>query len=152
VIDWSAPNNRGSVITGYRVYIRQNDLAYTLDLTHCNGAGSTIIAATLCTIPILTLRSEPYNLPYGSSIYAKLYAYNIYGDSLVSTEGNGALILTNPDAPITLVEDYSQRTATALAISWSKGASNGGTTILDYTISYDQGTGTYVVLSSGVLE
>jgi hypothetical protein len=34
-------------------------------------------------------------------------AINSYGDSEVSIAGNGAIILTNPDAPTTLSEDYS---------------------------------------------
>lgn len=132
-------------MTGYRVYIRKSDLStYTLDLTNCNGADATVISSTACTIPILTLRSEPFNLPYGSSIYAKLIAYNIYGDSGESAEGNGAIILTIPDAPVALAEVYSERTATALGISWSDGASNGGAAIFDYRVSYDQGTGTYI--------
>jgi hypothetical protein len=46
--------------------------------------------------------SPPYNLPWGSSIYAKLYATNSYGDSETSEVGNGAVILTNPDAPFDL--------------------------------------------------
>jgi hypothetical protein len=34
-------------------------------------------------------------------------AKNIYGNSVESDEGNGAIIVTTPDAPINLVEDYS---------------------------------------------
>jgi hypothetical protein len=46
---------------------------------------------------------------------------------------------------------YSERQATAIGISWEKGSANGGSSILDYTVSYDQATGTYVVLESGIL-
>jgi hypothetical protein len=35
-------------------------------------------------------------------IYAKVVATNIKGSSPVSTEGTGAKILTNPDAPLAL--------------------------------------------------
>jgi hypothetical protein len=45
-------------------------------------------------------------------------ALNIYGDSSQSDEGNGAVIVTIPDAPITLDEDESQRTKSVLAITW----------------------------------
>jgi hypothetical protein len=44
-------------------------------------------------------------LPWGSSIFAKVIAVNLYGDSLISLEGNGAIITTNPDAPINLLEN-----------------------------------------------
>lgn len=73
---------------------------------------------TTCTIPVLTLISSPYSLPWGSSVYAKVIALNIYGDSSQSDEGNGAVIVTIPDAPITLDEDESQRTKSVLAITW----------------------------------
>jgi hypothetical protein len=56
---------------------------------------------------------------------------------MMSAEGNGAIILTVSDAPVSLLEVYSERTATSIGISWSDGASNGGASILDYTVSYD---------------
>lgn len=96
--------------------------------------------------------STLYTLPWGSSIYAKVIAYNIYGDSAESSVGNGALIRTNPDAPVNLAEIYAERTADSLGISWDLGAENGGSVVLDYTITYAIGDfGTYVELASGVL-
>jgi hypothetical protein len=41
-----------------------------------------------------------FTLEWGASIYAKVLAYNVYGDSLISLEGNGAVIVTIPDAPL----------------------------------------------------
>ena len=39
VIEWTAPDNGGSEITGYEVRILQSDgLTYTQDLTNCNMA------------------------------------------------------------------------------------------------------------------
>jgi len=58
------------------------------------------------------LRTDPYNLPWGSEIYAKVTAINIYGESLSSSEGNGAVILTYPDPPINLVEDWTLKSDT----------------------------------------
>jgi hypothetical protein len=49
-------------------------------------------------------------LPWGSNIYAKVLATNIYGDSELSDEGHEAIILTIPDAPINLAETVSART------------------------------------------
>jgi hypothetical protein len=80
---------------------------YSTELINCDGADATIMAATQCTIPKLTLRGEPFNLPWGSSIYVKIIAYNLYGDSFESQVGNGAIIMTIPDAPTDLVEVYS---------------------------------------------
>ena len=82
MIDWTAPNNGGSPITGYKVYIRSSDqTSFLLELNSCDGADPTIVANTLCSVPILTLRSAPFNLAWGSLIYAKVIAYNVYGNS-----------------------------------------------------------------------
>jgi len=46
-------------------------------------------------------------LRWGDSIYAKVIAYNKYGDSQSSDAGNGAIIITYPDPPINLFEEIS---------------------------------------------
>ena len=56
---------------------------------------------------------------WGSSIYAKVLAQNIYGNSIFSPVGNGALILTNPDSPTALTENVLLRTATSLGLTWN---------------------------------
>lgn len=73
---------------------------------------------TECTIPVTVLKAAPYSLDWGVGVYAKVIAKNIYGNSLESDEGNGAIIVTTPDQPINLQEDYSQRTKSQLAITW----------------------------------
>lgn len=45
-------------------------------------------------------------------------------------------MVTQPDAPINVVEIVSIRTSTSITLSWSQGLSNGGLSVLDYTISY----------------
>jgi hypothetical protein len=57
-------------------------------------------------------------LPWGSSIYAKVNAYNQYGYSDESQAGNEAVILTNPDAPINVIEIIPARTPTTITIEW----------------------------------
>jgi hypothetical protein len=78
-----------------------------------------------------------YNLPWGSSVWAKVVAYNLYGNSVVSPAGNGAVILTLPDAPTTLAETVSQRSSTSITFSWVAGPTNGGAPVLDYRVNYD---------------
>jgi hypothetical protein len=41
-------------------------------------------------------------LVWGSSVFASVTATNAYGSSLPSIGGNGAIILTVPDAPVNL--------------------------------------------------
>ena len=79
-------------------------------------------------------------------------ATNTYGDSLVSAKGNGAVILTIPDAPTFLSENYQLRTANNLGLTWELGSADGGSPVIDYIVSYNEGSGnTFVVLESGVL-
>lgn len=73
------------------------------DNVNCDMTSST---DTTCTIPVSVLRAY-FGLDWGTSIYAKVFAINDYGNSLESDEGNGAIITTNPDPPTNLVEDYA---------------------------------------------
>lgn len=102
-------------------------------------------------MPISKLRQAPFSLEWGSSIIARVTATNTYGSSELSAEGNGAIILTNPDAPTNLVEDYAQRSATQLGLSWNQPSNNGGSPIRDYKVSYDQGSDTWIDLQSEII-
>ena len=51
---------------------------------------------------LVTLRSSPFNLVFGDSIDVKIISVNVYGDSVLSTVGSGAVIQLVPDAPINL--------------------------------------------------
>jgi hypothetical protein len=94
-------------------------------------------------IPVSTLRASPYLLAYGSSIYAKVIAINEKGSSVESNPGNGAIIITYPDAPTTLAEKTSSRTASTLGLSWVQATFNGGATVTDYQISMSTAGGAY---------
>jgi hypothetical protein len=96
------------------------------------------------------LRAAPYNLLLGNSIYAQVAADNYYGLSTVSESGNGALLQLVPDAPILLTENVSVTTRTLTEFSWSDGFSNGGASVIDYQISYDQSIDVWQVLATGI--
>lgn len=133
------------------IYIRRADgSSFTVDATNCDGSNVAVIASSSCTVPITTLRAGAFQLPWGSGIYSKVVAYNLYGDSLESAVGNGAIILTNPDAPVNLAETIASRSATSITFSWEDGAANGGATVLDYRVSTDQSTDTWIILESGI--
>lgn len=104
LISWTLPFNGGSTITGYIIRIRGDDSAtYTENTVHCDGINTlTIINTRTCKVPIATLIIDPYNLPWGSSIYANVQSINIIGESGTSAGGNGAIIVITPDAPINL--------------------------------------------------
>lgn len=135
-MDWQAPSEQGSPITAYRIYIRESDnTSFSLELVSCDGSTSDLIAATECSVPVRILRNAPFNLPWGSNIHAKLVATNIYGDSLESAVGNGALMITFPDAPLNFAEDLTKRTSSSLGFTWDEGALNGGSTVTNYVLS-----------------
>lgn len=60
----------------------------------------------------------PYHLTWGSSVFAKVMAINIKGNSLDSDEGNGAVILTVPDAPIELLDLKMITSSSQIGLSW----------------------------------
>jgi hypothetical protein len=66
-INWVAPADGGSVITGYTVAIRQSDGTFT---TYTGCTGLTVS----CTVPIFVLQAAPYNLAVGSSVSAEVNA------------------------------------------------------------------------------
>lgn len=105
---------------------------------------------TSCIIPVNVLRTAPYSYDWGSGIYAKVLAINIYGESAISESGNGAIIITTPDVPINLAEDYSQRTKSTLGLTWEQAAFNGGAEILDYRINIAEQGQVFSVLADGL--
>lgn len=150
-VDWSVVSTGGSQVTGFRIYVRHQDgVSFTTEPLDCDGDHADVIANSECTIPISTLRQAPFSLEWGSGVYVKVVATNIYGDSIESDIGNGAMILTYPDAPVSLAELYSERTATSLGLQWIEGPANGGASVFDYIVSYDQGTDTWIELQAGV--
>jgi hypothetical protein len=90
------------VITSYSITMRQSDgVTYTAN-ANCDGTNSAVISSTSCTVPISSITSTPFLLVWGSSVFASVTATNAYGSSLPSIGGNGAIILTVPDAPVNL--------------------------------------------------
>lgn len=150
-VTWTIPFDGSSSITGYEIKLRESDgLTFTEDITDCNGLEAEIISSLTCSVPIATLIAVPYNLPWGSDVYATVSAINVVGTGLPSIEGNGAIILTNPDAPINLANEPSVTLGDQIGLVWEDGSSNGGTSIVDYRISSTEEGGTYSILASGI--
>jgi hypothetical protein len=152
-IAWTKPLfDGGSANTSYIVKIQQSDgFSFSLDLTDCNGSNAANYLAKNCTIPIPTLQSNPFNLVWGTMIKAKVMATNVFGSSLLdSPSGGDAVITTNPDAPVKLAIDYAITTNAFLGLKWENGASDGGTAVKDYRISWDQGSNDFKVLAESV--
>ena len=78
----------------------------------------------------------PFDIPWGEGVYAKVSATNIVGTSPASPEGNGAIILTVPNAPTDLANNAAVTSASQIGLTWSEGPEDGGSGVIDYRISY----------------
>lgn len=95
-------------------------------------------------MPVSVLRAAPFSHVWGDSISATVRASNIEGDSAVSLSGNGAIIITYPDAPVSLANDESTTSAYLIGITWEDGLADGGNAITGYRISYAENANTLV--------
>lgn len=118
----------------------------------CNGFLQSVIDNTECTVPLSVLTSAPYNLLKGYSVNIKVVAVNDYGESDSSLVGNGAIVVLVPDAPILLTDLPEITSRTQIGIAWQAGASNGGSEVLDYRLSYDQSSGSWVTLEEALID
>ena len=82
---------------------------------------------------------EPYNLGLLNSVFAKVIAYNIYGDSEESLSGNGAKVYLVPDPPNNLAKNPDfVSSKDRISIVWVDGDQNGGRAVIDYRVSIAQ--------------
>lgn len=108
------------------------------------------MAQNSCTVPISVLQASTYNLAWGSEVWATVLATNVVGSSASSVAGYPILILTNPDPPSNLANNAAITSASVIAMTWTAPSVVGGSAVIDYRISWDQGTSTYTVLVSGI--
>jgi hypothetical protein len=87
---------------------------------------------------------------WGMSVYAIVSATNVYGTSINSNSGNGAVILTIPSPPAELSNIPSLTKGNQIGLSWAEGEMNGGSPVLDYMIWSDQATNIYMPIASGL--
>lgn len=103
-----------------------------------------------CTITLETLKASPFNLVKDDPVNVRIVSVNMYGDSTESETGVGAVIQLVPDAPVNLENDSTATSDTQIRFTWSDGASDGGTQIIDQAVYYDQGTDAFVLLDGTV--
>jgi len=88
-------------------------------------------------VSLTKLVLAPFNLVVNESIYAKVVAYNLFGESVYSEPGNGASMQTVPDAPLSLINDDQITDASIIRFTWSEGVQNGASPVIDYQVYYD---------------
>ena len=56
MISWSAPDNGGSAITSYTIYIQTSDLTtYLTELIYCDGSLEIVMSQLSCNVPTIVL-------------------------------------------------------------------------------------------------
>ena len=80
-----------------------------------------------------------------------MLATNVVGSSSASILGNGAVITTNPEPPTSLANNAAATSASVIALTWTAPVFIGGTAVIDYRVSWDQGGSTYAVLASSII-
>ena len=138
VVAWKQPYNGGVAITQYSVTFRQVDgVSFAPLEAYCDGSDADTIAQRVCYIPFTEFRNAPFELPWGASIYARVQATNIMGDSPVSASGNGGVITRISDPPANLQSDDGISNAVVIGMNWDAPAEDGGLEILDYRLWWD---------------
>ena len=145
LISWVMADDGGSVITSFTVKIRQSDNSTYTATNLCDGTSASVISSSSCLVSVMALTVAPYNLTWGSSVFATVLATNIIESSGTSLEGNGAIILMTPDSPRNLRNVPAITNASQIGLAWDIGSANGGTPVFDYRVSFDQGNKTFIV-------
>jgi len=75
----------------------------------------------------------------GTSVFAKVTAFNAMGSSAISTEGNGAILKLSvtPDPPVNLARDNLNTFAGQITLTWADGPYNGGQAVDYYQVLHD---------------
>ena len=149
VVSWTAPYNGGHTISSYTILLLASDgTMFVEDKNLCDGTDPTVVSQQMCTIPSVGFTSSTLlSLNWGSTIVAKVIATNERGSSDAGPSGGTAVIVTNPDPPTDVTTEVG---STQIKFMWTT-PYDGGSTVIDYRITWDQGTGSTVVLQSGII-
>jgi hypothetical protein len=99
------------------------------------------------------LLETPYLLVEGQSVFCAIQAFNSIGASPISNDGNGGnLVLSHvPSEPYGLSKEWDLTTTTEIGLMWNAPNFDGGQSILDYRVWFDQGTNSFAVLAENVV-
>lgn len=118
-------------------------LDYTLYFDQ--GGASYVVLASQISGTSYTATGLTSNVQYKFKVVAR----NIVGISAFSSEVQ-ILCSRIPDAPVNLQNNGAVTTSSIIGFTWSAGASNGGSPVIDYRISSDQASNSWITIASGV--
>ena len=85
----------------------------------------------------------------GTTYKFKVQARNAAGFGTESAEFS-IIAATIPGVVTAITRDEVNTSKTQVAFTWTAPTSTGGSAVIDYTIMWDQGTGTYIQVAAGV--
>lgn len=140
-ISWSKPEIRGDEVQYYTVLIKSKTGDFLEDIANCNGRDLLIRAQRYCDVPIISLRTNPYDLEQGDEVKAKVTATNTYGTSVESTLNTEvvALIEVVPHKPPTIPRKGWNTNENVIEIFYDAltDENTGGSNILSYVVLWD---------------
>jgi hypothetical protein len=89
------------------------------------------------------------DLTPGKTYSFKVQSRNAAG---LSEHSSGVQILAAriPDAPVSVSSFFCFNQGKKISLKWSEGQYNGGSDVLDYSLLYSQGGGSFIPISSGI--
>lgn len=79
-MNWNAATSNFVDVDAYRIQIRTKDSAVFAEQTvNCDGSKNPVLAERQCMIPMVSLRTEPFNLLYQDPVIVKIFAHNARG-------------------------------------------------------------------------
>jgi hypothetical protein len=154
-IRWDAPWDGGTPIFTYTIEFRHNDdTSFSQVGVSCDGTDAAVVASRFCSLPIATLKAEPFVVDWGKTAHARVSATNIKGTCDYSEVGFGGIIMKIPDAPVDLRnKGYKFTNAFDVYKLWQEGPVFYGAQVIDFTLSWDSGLGdgSLAILATGIL-
>jgi len=63
----------------YKILFLGKSGEYFEQLFYCDGSKPALVSSLTCSLPMVTLREEPFSLVYLDSVYVKVIAHNARG-------------------------------------------------------------------------
>jgi len=131
-------NNGGTNVIDFDVYYDQGAATATY----------VLLEATVVTEYYETTVA----LNAGETYSFKVTARNTVGDSVMS-DPFSVLAAKLPDAPVSLANVAGITTGYQIGLSWTDGAYDGASPVIDYQVSYaEASSSTWIIFASGILE
>jgi hypothetical protein len=148
-VTFSLPNSYNTPITLMSIQFQTSIPGEFLELvSYCNGSDSSILTKLKCSLPMSSLRLEPFNLMANTTVYARIMAANVRGWSQPSPLNAVGPIIQGPPVMMSPPVRGASTSNKQVEVNWEtvNFPMNGGSSITSYVVYWDQGTNAWVEL------